>query len=70
MKFQKVWKSAYVIPLLKEGDLTKMDNYRQISKLCILSKVFETLSSEQLSTYLAEHNILKSQNLTGFGKNS
>lgn len=35
-----------------------MHNYRLISKLCILSKVYKTLINEQLSSYSTEHNIL------------
>ncbi len=34
----RIWKSAFVVPLSKGGDLSSMDNYRPISKLCILSK--------------------------------
>ncbi len=39
----KIWKSAFVVPLSKGGDLSSMDNYRPISKLCILSKILENL---------------------------
>lgn len=36
-----IWKIAYVLPLLKGGDPTCLNNYRPMSKLCILSKVLE-----------------------------
>ena len=29
-----IWKSAFVLPLLKGGDPTVLNNYRPISKLC------------------------------------
>lgn len=29
-----IWKSAYVLPLLKGGDPSVVNNYRPISKLC------------------------------------
>ncbi len=31
----EIWKSAFVVPLLKGGDSTILDNYRPISKLCV-----------------------------------
>lgn len=33
---RRIWKSAYVLPLLKGGDPSVVNNYRPISKLCIL----------------------------------
>ncbi len=44
-----------------------MDNYRPISKLCILSKILETLVNKQLTQYLNDYNILSS-NQSGFRK--
>ena len=44
----KIWKSAFVLPLLKGGDPTLLNNYRPISKLLPLVKILETLVSEQL----------------------
>ena len=38
-----IWKSAYVLPLLKGGDPSDANNYRPISKLTILAKVYESL---------------------------
>lgn len=35
----RIWKSAYVLPLLKGGDYACLDNYRPISKLPILASV-------------------------------
>jgi len=35
----KIWKSAYVLPLLKGGEATLLNNYRPISKLSVLAKV-------------------------------
>lgn len=36
----KIGKSAFAVPLLKGGDPTILDDYRPISKLCVLSKFF------------------------------
>ncbi len=63
----RIWKSAFVVPLSKGGDLSLMDNYRPISKLCILSKILETLVNKQLTQYLNDYNILSS-NQSGFCK--
>lgn len=54
----KAWKSAYVLPLLKGGDPSDVNNYRPISKLSILAKVLESLVNIQLKNFLAENNIL------------
>ncbi len=44
-----------------------MENYRPISKLCILSKKLENLVNKQLTQYLNDYNILSS-NQSGFRK--
>lgn len=63
----QVWKSAYVLPLLKGGDPSSLNNYRPISKLCILAKVLEKLISEQLKDFLDTHGLL-SRHQSGFRK--
>ena len=53
------WKSAIVSPLFKnKGVNSDMNNYRGISVLSPLSKVFEKLLNEQIVAYLDKHNIL------------
>lgn len=54
----KVWKSAHVTPLLKGGDPSILNNYRPISKLCILAKLLERLVGEQLKEFLNINDIL------------
>jgi len=66
-KIPRIWKSAFVVPLSKGGDPSQLDNYRPISKLCIISKILEKLVSEQLTQYLNINNIL-STNQSGFRK--
>lgn len=41
--FPKKWKTAFVVPIHKSGDKTIINNYRPISKLCILAKLFESI---------------------------
>ena len=50
------WKKARVIPIYKSDDQTKCENYRPISILPIISKVFETEVFRQVYTYLTEHS--------------
>lgn len=52
------WKSAFVLPLLKSGDPSLLDNYRPISRLSVLAKLFESLINEQLKYFLTENSIL------------
>ncbi|CAK1580211.1 unnamed protein product [Parnassius mnemosyne] len=46
-----IWKSAFITPIHKKGSRDQVNNYRPISKLCILSKVLEKIVHSQL--YLA-----------------
>ena len=62
------WKIAIVIPLFKSGNSSDPDNYRPISVLPVLAKVFEKLVHEQLMTYLEVNNLLSSDQF-GFRKN-
>jgi len=39
--FPEEWKMARVVPVPKKGDTTEVKNYRPVSNLCSLSKVYE-----------------------------
>jgi hypothetical protein len=52
------WKAAIVTPLLKKGINTEVSNYRGISVLAPLAKVFEKFVNEQVLDYLDRHSIL------------
>ena len=54
--FPNVWKKALVIPIHKGGDTTRPSNYRPISLLPILSKVFEIIISQRIWDYLDLNN--------------
>jgi endonuclease/exonuclease/phosphatase (EEP) superfamily protein YafD len=51
-------KLAKVIPIFKKDDLTLFDNYRPISLLPVISKVFERVVFNQMYTYLSANNLL------------
>ena len=51
-------KIAKVIPLFKKGDKTLVSNYRPISLLSIINKIFEKLIYKRLYKFLIKHNVL------------
>ena len=57
-KLPKDLKSARVVPLHKKDSKTQVGNYRPVSILSMLSKVFERLVYNQLEEYLLKHKIL------------
>ena len=61
----KIWKSAFVLPVLKRGWLFYF-NYRPISSY-VLAKVLENLVSDQLKAFLYNDAILSIYQ-SGFGK--
>lgn len=55
-----IWKRAYITPVHKKGSKSEVTNYRPISKLCIIAKVFEKLVYRQTYSALC-HSISLSQ---------
>ena len=53
-----LWKCARVTPIFKNGSATDMNNYRPISIISFIAKVFEKLIFIQLSHFLESSNIL------------
>ena len=51
-------KIAKVLPLLKKGDFSLPDNYRPISLLTSLSKIFEKLIHKRITYFSAKHKLL------------
>ena len=51
-------KIAKVIPLFKKGETTLITNYRPISLLSLLNKIFEKLLYRRLYKFLVKHNVL------------
>ena len=52
------FKIAKVVPLYKKGDKNSEGNYRPVSILPVISKIFERVVHQQLSDYLTENSIL------------
>jgi hypothetical protein len=53
-------KTARISPIHKSGDKNIRGNYRPISVLSIIAKIFEKLVCAQLNSFLTENNILSS----------
>ena len=58
--FPDDWKCAIVTPLFKVGDRNDVNNYRPISVILVVAKVFEIIVYDQLYMYgyLEEHSII------------
>ena len=57
-KIPKLWKEANVLPLHKKGDKTSFANYRPISLLSIVSKVYEKLIFKHVYNYLRDNDLI------------
>ena len=57
-KFPSLWKKANVVPIFKKGDASNPQNYRPISLLSVLGKVFERIVFKRLYNHLTTNNIL------------
>jgi Reverse transcriptase (RNA-dependent DNA polymerase) len=53
--FPELWKLAHVTPVLKNGNKHDVLNYRAISLLCIISKVFEGFLHRHLYRHCSQH---------------
>ena len=66
--FPDIFKIAHVCPVYKKSDKAKCANYRPISLLSNLSKVFEKIMYKQLEKYLETNNLICDHQF-GFRKN-
>ena len=56
--FPTEWKSTKVIPLFKQGEYSDLNNYRPISIIPVVRKVFERIVYNQSYEYLTENNLI------------
>ena len=63
--FPDTWKKSNIVPVHKKGDKQIVDNYRPVSLLPILGKIFERIIFNSIFEYLEENNLL-CPNQSGF----
>ena len=63
--FPDDWKCARVIPLFKQGEPSDLNNYRPISVISVIAKVFERIIYDQLYNFLTNEDII-SNHQSGF----
>ena len=59
-QFPDSWKVDRITPIFKDGDRTDKSNYRPISVLHVISKLFEKLVFNQLYQYMKENGLFTS----------
>ena len=67
--FPEQLKITNVIPLYKSDDSMSFNNYRPVSVLCVLSKIFEKIMYNRVTAFLERFKILH-DNQYGFRKKS
>ena len=63
--FPDDWKCARVTPLFKQGEASDLNNYRPISVISVIAKVFERIVCDQLYNFLSDEGII-STHQSGF----
>ena len=58
--FPTEWKFTKVVPLFKQGERSDLNNYRPISIIPVVAKVFERIVYNQFYEYLTENNLISS----------
>ena len=63
-----IWKTARVTPVHKKKEKGNPKNYRPVSLLSVVSKIFEKIIAKQLTEHLDQHHLLSNRQF-GFRKN-
>jgi len=66
-QFPSEWTKGLIIPLHKKGDINNPDNYRGISLLSVISKVYTRIINSRLTVW-AESNFVLTDAQAGFRK--
>ena len=65
--YPETWSKCMIVPLHKKGDLTDVSNYRGISLLNIMSKIFSHILNERLKLWCEDNNLIPEEQ-AGFRK--
>ena len=63
--YPSVWKSAIVLPLFKKGNRNEISNYRPVSLLSTVGKVFERVVFKHMYNFLRDNDLFY-KNQSGF----
>ena len=55
--FPKYWKTSYIQPFFKKGNKHDVTNYRPISQIGSVAKIFDSIVASKLSEFLLSHII-------------
>ena len=55
--FPESWTEGHIIPIFKKGDKNEASNYRGITLLSIIGKLFTRILNSRLNTWAEEYNI-------------
>jgi hypothetical protein len=61
--FPDDWKLAKITPVFKDGNKNDCGNYRPISVISVVAKIFEKLVYQQLKSFMTVNNILVGLNI-------
>ena len=64
----EIWKTSRIVSLHKGSSFGDLDNYHQISILCVISKIVERHIYDRLFNFLISHDLILT-NQSGFMKN-
>ena len=56
-QFPDAWKIARIVSVFKDGDREIKSNYRPISILPVISRLFEKLIADQVYQYMTENSL-------------
>ena len=55
--FPEKWSEGYIVPIFKKGDVNEVANYRGITLLSTLGKLFTTILNNRLNKWAEEYGI-------------
>ena len=58
--YPSLWKAANVMPLFKKGDISFVSNYRPISLISCVGKVFERILFKRIDNFIIDNSLLYS----------